>query len=132
MSVSVELVPLSVLIAASFAGGYKLFDNGKKINNIKFEKTEIPQYVIPTVFADKDTLLKTLDSLGICYSQKAGKIVTALQNSKVEFFKEKDVFNMVITGNINTKQIQKEYDNITDGYGKIVQSKSSSEQFFFY
>lgn len=129
MSVGVELVPLSMLIATSFAGGLSLFDVKKqakernKNNPPQKNVVEIPSYILPTVFTDKETLLKTLDNLGLCYTEKNGKIETSIQNCKIEFFKESESFSMQITGNVDIDKAWEEYTQITDGYGQIVQSE---------
>ena len=128
MSVGVELVPLSFLIATAFSGGYSLFELKKRADEKKKEPkqkdvVEIPSYILPTVFTNEKTLLTALDNLGLCYTKKIGTIKLTIQNCTVEFFKESESYNMQITGDINIDDVWTEYEKITDDYGKVVQSQ---------
>lgn len=128
MSVSVEVIPLSMLMANAFSGGFSLFDIKKaakesRPQTVKRNVVEIPSYILPTVFVDEETLLKTLDNLGLCWEEKKGRIETEVQGCSVEFFKDGESYNMQITGKIDIDEVWREYTEITDNYGQVVQEE---------
>lgn len=89
----------------------------------KITQKPVTEQVFQTKFADKELLIKTLESLGLKCTENNGEITCSSDNYTLIFTNKNNSYEFKIRGSVTNKQAYQKYKDIDTKYGKIVQKE---------